>query len=134
MTLIQSHSFSCDTIGNFHNEVPFPKVAVLSNNTHASPIAFRELIKRGYYYDTDEIPACPFVLGTVGRISSLATIQKLILHKDDMKVVCHAMLSSFVSNVPMDTAFISSMDDDCIVVLHNFRVVNDTGLLSEIAM
>ncbi len=127
----------CKYGGNFHNEVPFAKAAALSktNNPHnpvANPIGFREVVKRGYYYDTDEIPMCPFIFGTVGRISSLSTIQKLI-KKDEMKLVCHAMLSSFVSNVPMDTAFASSMDDDFFVVLHNFREFNkNTWLFKEI--
>jgi hypothetical protein len=132
-------SLHCNYGGNFHNEVPFAKKAVLSYNnstsqSHANPRAFREMLKRGFYYNTDEVPACPFVLGTVGRISSLATIQKLILNKD-MKLICHSMLSSFVSNVPMDTAFISLMDDDCFVVLHNFRDINvKSGLLREISI
>ena len=139
-------SLHCRYGGNYHNEVPFSKQAVLLNNEEdntlsslstplirANPPAFREIIKKGYYYDRDEIPICPFILGTVGRISSLASIQKLVL-KDDMKLICHAMLSSFVSNVPMDTAFVSSMDDKCFVVLHNFRAINEKGLLNEISM
>lgn len=137
-------SLHCHYGGNFHNEVPFPKKAILSNSqksatlhntrSHSNPKAFREILKRGFYYDTDEIPVCPFILGTVGRISSLATIQKLILKDKEMKVVCHAVLSSFVTNVPMDTAFISSMNEECFVVLHNFRELDENGLLDKILL
>lgn len=122
----------CNYGGNYHTEIPFLKSSVLSNEgNQAVPTSFRNILKKGWYYDTDEIPICPFVLGMVGRISSLATIQKLI-STDEMDVVCHTMLSSFVSNVPMDTAFISSMDNETYVVLHNFREVKSGGLLDEI--
>jgi hypothetical protein len=132
-------SLHCNFGGNYHNEVPFPKKAVLfshssNNGQHiANPRAFRDLLKKGFYFERDELPMCPFVLGTVGRVSSLASVQKLIL-KEDMTLVCHCVLSSFVSNIPMDTAFISSMNEKCFVVLHNFRDVNYGGLLSEISL
>ena len=79
--------------GNFHNEIPFFKKAA------TDPNSFRNILKKGYYYDTNEIPLQPFVLGQVGRISSLATVQKLI-QGDGMEVVCHSMLSSFVTTCP----------------------------------
>mmetsp|Transcript_17356 Transcript_17356/g.20076 ORF Transcript_17356/g.20076 Transcript_17356/m.20076 type:complete len:483 (-) Transcript_17356:76-1524(-) len=129
-------SLHCKFGGNFHNEVPFPKNAVLSKSNDdkniANPMAFRNILKKGYFYERNQIPLCPSMLGTVGRISSLATIQKLIL-KDDMKVLCHTMLSSFVANVPMDTAFISSMDDNFFVVLHNFRDMKEESLLTQLS-
>lgn len=122
----------CNYGGNYHNEIPFPKSSVLYSTDQADPGLFRNILRNGWYYDTNEIPPCPFVLGTVGRISSLATIQKLIA-TENMEVLCHAMLSSFVSNVPLDTAFISSMNNETYVVLHNFRDIKYGGLLEEIS-
>ena len=103
--------------GNFHSEIPFFKKSAVDPN------AFRSIVKKGFYYDTNKIPICPFIRGQVGRISNVATVQKLIT-ADGMEVVCHSMLSSFVQNVPLDTAFIISMNADSYVVLHNFREID----------
>ena len=112
---------------NFHNEVPFPsKVAA------ANPNAFRSILKQGYYYDTDKLPTWPFVAGRVGRVSSLASVQHVIASKDT-KVLFHGMLASYVQNVPLDCAFITSMNDDKFLVIHNFREINTkSGLLHDI--
>ncbi len=129
---MNKRALHCNFGGNYHQEIPFAKNAVLSHPEKlADPRSFRCIVKKGWYYDTDEVPICPFVLGRVGRISSLASIQKLI-SKSEMEIICHAMLSSFVANVPMDTAFISSMDNETFVVLHNFREIKAGRLLSEI--
>lgn len=112
--------------GNFHNEIPFPK------NIIADPYSFRAIVKDGFYYAKDELPLCPFVLGQVGRISSLATVQKLI-QNDKVEVICHSMLSSFGQNVPLDTAFIISMNKSSYVILHNFRELDlNKGLLCDL--
>jgi hypothetical protein len=99
--------------GNYHCEIPFERV-------HGSnPRNFRRLLKSGYYYQPDKIPWLPFLQGRVGRISSLATIQKLV-SSDDVRIKCHSMLSSFLENIPMDAAFICEMNNMTYVVLHNF--------------
>ena len=103
--------------GNFHNEVPFSKRHV------EDPFAFRSIVRKGYFYETNHLPTCPFILGKAGRISSLASIQKLI-KTGSMDIICHSMLSSFVQNVPLDTAFIISMNQDKYVILHNFRQID----------
>lgn len=91
---------------------------------------FRNIVKKGYDFDTNELPICPFVFGRSGRISSLASIQKLIETDGTDSIICHAMLSSFVQNVPMDTAFVISMNSESYVVLHNFREIDtETGLI-----
>ena len=113
--------------GNFHNEIPFAKDQALD------PRAFRNIVKKGFYYDTNELPICPFVLGKVGRISSLASVQKIIKSSDMESIICHTMLSSFVHNVPLDTAFIISMNEDTYVIPHNFRDIDlDQGLINEL--
>lgn len=131
---------------NFHNEVPFPR-AMAAND----PNAFRSMLKRGYHYETDRLPTWPFVAGRVGRLSSLATIQHLIASHDktyrgdddeddddddhdtvpcpSVKVLCHGMLTSFVDNVPLDAAFITSMNDDHFLVIHNFRKIDPNAPL-----
>lgn len=117
----------CHYGGNFHNEVPFAKEHALE------PRDFRNIVKRGYDFDTNKIPLCPYIFGRSGRISSLASIQKLIETNETDCVICHAMLSHFVQNVPMDTAFIISMNSKSYVVLHNFRDINmETELIKEI--
>ncbi len=115
----------CHFAGNFHNEIPFPKDCL-----DADPYAFRAIVKNGFYYKRDELPTCPFVLGKAGRISSLATVQKLI-QNDEVKVICHSMLSAFVTNVPLDTAFIISMNEEKYIILHNFRKIELEGGLME---
>ena len=115
--------------GNFHNEIPFKRESA------EDPVAFRQIVKKGYYYEHNELPFLPFLFGDVGRISSLASVQKgkLIQPPSTSKIVCHSMLSSFVENVPLDTAFISSMNDSTYVVLHNFRDVElKEGSLGEL--
>lgn len=113
--------------GNFHNEIPFPR------DQAKNPRAFRNIVKHGFYFDTNTLPICPFVLGKVGRISSIASVQKLIKPTDMDRIVCHAMLSSFVQNVPLDTAFIISMNDEAYVILHNFREIDlVNGSISEL--
>jgi hypothetical protein len=117
----------CHYGGNFHNEVPFAKQHALE------PQMFRTIVKNGYDFDTDQIPICPFIFGRSGRISSLASIQKLIETEETDSIICHAMLSSFVQNVPMDTAFIISMNSQSYVVLHNFRAIDtETGLIHDL--
>mmetsp|Transcript_7286 Transcript_7286/g.13831 ORF Transcript_7286/g.13831 Transcript_7286/m.13831 type:complete len:484 (+) Transcript_7286:88-1539(+) len=118
----------CHYGGNFHNEIPFAKKNALE------PRMFRNIVKNGFDFDTNELPICPFVIGRSGRISSLASIQKLIETTDGADaIICHSMLSSFVQNVPMDTAFVISMNSKSYVVLHNFREINtETGLIHEI--
>lgn len=110
--------------GNFHIEIPFARRAATEANR------FRNILKRGYYYDTNRLPLCPFIFGKVGRISNIATVQHLI-ESEDVNVLCHTMLSSFVDNVPLDTAFICSMNkDESYVILHNFREIDlDRGLI-----
>jgi hypothetical protein len=117
----------CRFGGNFHAEIPFLKT------DSTNPREFRKIIKRRYYFKTDELPICPFILGKVGRISSLATIQTLILPQS-MEVVCHAMLASYEANIPMDAAFITSMNNENYLVIHNFREWNlvHGGLLQKI--
>jgi len=113
--------------GNFHHEIPF------SRNRATDPRAFRNIVKNGFYFDTNELPICPFVLGKVGRISSIASVQKLIKPAAMDRIVCHAMLSSFCENVPLDTAFIISMNDEAYVILHNFRELDlGYGSISEL--
>ena len=117
---------NCHFGGNFHNEIPFSKKSI------EDPFAFRSIIKNVFFYKRDELPTCPFILGQVGRISSLATVQKLI-KTDKMEVICHSMLSSFVQNVPLDTAFIISMNEAKYVILHNFREIDlERGLLHDL--
>lgn len=117
----------CHYGGNFHNEIPFAKKNALE------PRLFRNIVKQGYGFDKNELPICPFIFGRSGRISSLASIQKLIEPDGTDSILCHAMLSSFVQNVPMDTAFVISMNDKSYVVLHNFREIDtETGLIHEI--
>ena len=110
--------------GNFHNEIPFARKGSTDANR------FRKILKRGFYYDTNRLPLCPFIFGKVGRISNIATVQRLI-ESEDVKVLCHSMLSAFVDNVPLDTAFICSMNkDQSYVILHNFRDIDlDRGLI-----
>lgn len=110
--------------GNFHNEIPFARKSATDANR------FRKILKQGFYYDTNRLPLCPFIFGKVGRISNIATVQRLI-ESDDVKVLCHTMLSAFVDNVPLDTAFICSMNkDESYVILHNFREMDaDRGLI-----
>ena len=117
----------CHLGGNFHNEIPFSRKASLN------PRAFRKIIKEGHFFKRDELPVRPFLLGKVGRISSLATIQKLI-HTQSMDIVCHTMLASYEANIPMDAAFITSMNDENYLVLHNFRdwKITNNGLLQTI--
>uniref|UniRef100_A0A7S3KVX1 Diacylglycerol O-acyltransferase n=1 Tax=Amphora coffeiformis TaxID=265554 RepID=A0A7S3KVX1_9STRA len=107
---------------NFHNEVPFSKAEVANN-----PNAFRTLLKRGYCYDTNQLPVWPFVAGRVGRLSSLATIQHLIIvdkNNVSSEVIFHGLLTSYADNMPLDAAFITAMNDEYFLVSHNFRELN----------
>ena len=113
---------------NFHNEVPFPSKVAAGN-----PNAFRSIVKQGYYYDTNQVPTWPFVLGRVGRLSSLSSVQHVIADKKDNHVLFHGLLASYVQNVPLDVAFIVSMNDDNFLVVHNFRQLDKKeGLLRDI--
>ena len=113
---------------NFHSEVPFPAKKAAGN-----PNAFRSILKQGYYYATNKLPLWPFVLGRVGRLSSLASVQHVITSPGETEVLFHGVLSSYVQNVPLDVAFITSMNDDKFLVIHNFRQINQkAGLLKDI--
>ena len=117
--------------GNFHCEVPFWKHVAIDPNL------FHPIVRKGRYFEKDELPLLPFLFGRTGKISSLATIEKLIEKKnggDSMKVVCHCLPKNFAGNVPLDVAFVTSMDDECFVVLHNFREVKVGPLLRDILM
>lgn len=114
--------------GNFHNEIPFPRKIAMDPNQ------FRKILRKGFYYESNQIPLCPFVLGRVGRISNIATVQKLI-QSENLQVLCHTMLSAFVENVPLDTAFICSMNHKhgSYVILHNFCDLHlDRGLIKDL--
>ena len=100
--------------GNFHSEIPFLR------KESTNPAMFRQIVKHGQYFKRDELPICPFVRGKVGRISSLASIQTLIV-PEGMDIICHTMLASYETNIPMDVAFITSMNSDNYLVIHNFR-------------
>jgi hypothetical protein len=100
--------------GNYHCEIPFDR------RFGSNPRNFRQILKSGSYYQRDQLPWLPFFQGRVGRISSLATIQKLV-SSDEIKIQCHSMLASFLENIPMDAAFITEMNNSTYVVLHNFR-------------
>lgn len=131
-TMNMRHLPSCRHYGlNFHNEVPFPRRMVSGD-----PNAFRSMLKQGYYYETDQLPTWPFVAGRVGRLSSLASIQHLIQSSskdNEVKVLCHGLLSSTAENVPLDAAFVTSMNDENFLVTHNFRRIDqNANLLQEI--
>lgn len=52
------------------------------------------------------------------------------------KILCHGLLTvtSFVDNVPLDTAFITDMNEKNFLVVHNFRRMkyNSSSLLRDI--
>lgn len=49
----------CHYGGNYHNEIPFLSSAA------KDPYEFRSIVKKGYYYEKDVLPLCPFVVGKV---------------------------------------------------------------------
>ncbi len=59
---------SKSTAGNLFCEIPFDREFGMD------PSFFRQVIGRGSYFHTNDIPLLPFLNGRVGRITSLASI------------------------------------------------------------
>ena len=114
--------------GNFFWEIPFER-----ERGAANPSVIRNILtsETGTYYDTDEVPLMPFLNGRVGRITSLASITQKTTFPGS-KVICQFPSASFISDLPLDVAVIFRFDEEHFGIMHNFRKVNSSSLLSEI--
>eukprot|EP00984_Skeletonema_dohrnii_P019261 scaffold9177_cov67-Skeletonema_dohrnii-CCMP3373.AAC.2 len=114
--------------GNFFWEIPFEREKAAANPSVIRSILMSET---GTYYDTDEVPLMPFLNGRVGRITSLASITQKTTFPGS-KVICQFPSASFISDLPLDVAVIFRFDEEHFGIMHNFRRVSPSPLLSEI--
>mmetsp|Transcript_17889 Transcript_17889/g.25350 ORF Transcript_17889/g.25350 Transcript_17889/m.25350 type:complete len:492 (+) Transcript_17889:104-1579(+) len=114
--------------GNFFWEIPFDR-----EKGAANPSVIRNILtsESGTYYDTDEVPLLPSLSGRVGRITSLASITQKTTFPGS-NVICQFPSASFISDLPLDVAVIFRFDEDHFGLMHNFRRVTPSPLLSEI--
>lgn len=114
--------------GNFFWEIPFDR-----EQGAANPSVIRDILtsETGTYYDTDEVPLLPSLSGRVGRITSLASITQKTTFPGS-EVICQFPSASFISDLPLDVAVIFRFDEDHFGLMHNFRRVTPSPLLSEI--
>ena len=116
-----------DMGGNLYVEVPFARTV------GSDPNHFRQLIKRGWYYDKGELPLMPFLKGKVGRITSCVAPISVHMAFGESETVCQEPPHDFVYMTPFDNAVIFTMDHDHIGVMHNFQEIDKSGsLLGEI--
>mmetsp|Transcript_15750 Transcript_15750/g.21605 ORF Transcript_15750/g.21605 Transcript_15750/m.21605 type:complete len:532 (-) Transcript_15750:212-1807(-) len=113
------------TGGNLFREVPFLRTAC------TDPKEVRNLLGQGKYFEPNELPLAPFLLGRVGRITSLASVTQKILFPGT-EVVCQFPFISFIKDLPIDVAVIFRVNDEYWGVLHNFSKVGKSPLLDEI--
>jgi hypothetical protein len=118
--------------GYFCWEVPFPVSAV------QEPIGMRRIVKKGRYYETNEIPLKPFLKGKVGRITNWASIAPTIVfrqgHKVGFDVVCHCAPTTFFEILPLDVGVAYQLDETHIVVMHNFAKFEESPLLRDMTV
>ena len=114
--------------GNFFWEIPFDR-----EEGAANPSVIRNILtsETGTYYDTDEVPLLPSLSGRVGRITSLASITQKTTFPGS-KAICQFPSASFISDLPLDVAVIFRFNEDHFGLMHNFRRVTPSPLLSEI--
>jgi hypothetical protein len=112
--------------GNFLHEIP------VSRQTAIQPQKLRKVIQSHGEYKPNELPVAPFLLGRVGRVTSLASIAESMLY-DDTTLVCSLPLASFIQQIPLDVAMIFRYDKQHWGVLHNFQQFDRKAkLISEI--
>jgi len=107
--------------GNFERNVVFPRK--LAAASARGPSFMRDVIvKKGYFYESNEVPFWPFLLNSVGIVTNWATITEFF-HPPGTEVLAHAPLSSFVLAVPRDLCVIFKPAPGAALALsHNFFV------------
>jgi hypothetical protein len=116
--------------GNYHYEIP------VSRRTVTNPSSFRQVME-GHTppqeYRPDTVPVGPYLLGRVGRVTSIATIAESFLH-DGLSTVCAVPLETFFHPMPLDVAMIFRFNNDCFGIVHNFDSIHirDDSLLRKL--
>jgi hypothetical protein len=112
--------------GNLLQETPFPRKEALDPNN------VRKISRERKYYDVNEIPILPSLLGRKGVFSNWSSVQKSLQVEGTTSVI-EMPPPEFVASLPFDTAVIFSTDKDYIGILHNYKKIDMTsGLIRDI--
>ena len=110
--------------GNLHIEIPIHRCA------GRNPVAIRDMIQKGRYFEPDEVPLFPSVTGRVGRITNcVAPIRRGGLTLGGCLAVCYSPSKAFLEYCPLDTAMIYRVNKDLYGVMHNFKTMHESDFL-----